>query len=199
MEPKGLIKSPDRPNPNPKSDEKSSKKNNGFFNYLKKHPVFTTIAVFLILMLVLFLWMDISSRRENNRIVRTATVQIEQMNHDMLVLMSRPMVWSIRAELLRGNFEEINLLISDMVRERNFRNIFVANADGEIIASTNKTQEGQQSSQHLPRDMVAPENTTVITNDNNMLLLSAPVLGFDRRLGTLVIEYQPENVSFAVP
>jgi hypothetical protein len=199
MEPKGLIKSPGQPDQDPKSGVRSNKKSNGFFTYLRNHPVFTTIAVFLIIILVLFLWMDISSRRQNNRIVKTATAQIEQMNQDMLILVSRPLVWSIRAEMLRGNFEEISLLISDMVRERNFRNIFVANAEGEIIVSTNKMQEGQQSSQHVPREMVAPENTTVITNDNNMLVLAAPVLGFDRRLGTLVIEYHPENVSFAVP
>lgn len=160
--------------------------------FIKKYPVFATILISLTVLVVVYLWQDFSAKRERSRVIKAAAAQVNENTHEMLRLVSRPMIWSIRAELLRGNREQIDLLISDMVRERNFENIFVTDNTGEIIISTTKRQEGQNASSFIDQAMVAPENTTLFPGENNTLILSAPILGFDRRLGTLVIQYAPQ-------
>jgi hypothetical protein len=193
MERKGLIRTNSVESDPGKKTEPKNKNGSVFFGFLKKYPVFSTILISLIVLVGVYLWLDLRSTRQSTRLIRSAEAQIAQTNRDMLMLLSRPMVWSIRAEMLRGNNEQIDLFISDMVRERNFRNILITNINGEVILSTNKMQEGQQAEQYVKAEMLSSENTLVETDDNNNLILSAPILGFDRRLGTLIIEYQPEN------
>lgn len=167
--------------------------------FMKKYPVFTTILISLTVLIVVYLWQDFSAKRERSRVINAAAAQVNENTHEMLRLISRPMVWSIRAELLRGNREQIDLLISDMVREQNFENIFVTDNAGEIIISTTKRQEGQNAASFIEPEMVAPENTTLFPGDNNTIVLSAPILGFDRRLGTLVIQYAPQPFELSSP
>lgn len=178
--------------------EPNAKKGSAFFGFLKKYPVFSTILVSLIVLVTVYLWLDLRSIRQKNRLIESAEVQIAQANRDMLMLLSRPMVWSIRAEMLRGNNEQIDLFISDMVRERNFRNILITNNSGEIILSTNKMQEGQQADQYVNVELLSAENSLVEADEHGNLILAAPILGFDKRLGTLIIEYQPETFEPAV-
>jgi hypothetical protein len=172
----------------PDSEQKSN-----FLAFLKKYPVFSTIIIALVLMGAMYLWLDFQAKRERNRIVRSASEQIDQNNLEMLRLFSRPMVWSIRAEMLRGNKEQIDLLISDMVREKNFENIFVVDMEGTIYVSTTKRQEGQQAADFISPDLLSADATIIQDTGNNTQLLVSPVLGFDRRIGTLVIEYAPSG------
>ena len=176
-------------NPNEGNEESQQ---NMILAFMKKYPVFATILISLTVLIVVYLWQDFSAKRERNRVIRAAAAQVNENTHEMLRLVSRPMVWSIRAELLRGNREQIELLISDMVRENNFENIFITDNTGEIIISTTKRQEGQNAASFIDQAMVTPENTTITPVDNHTILLSAPILGFDRRLGTLVIQYAPQ-------
>jgi hypothetical protein len=198
MEKKGLIKGKTEESEPGNSSEPKTKKGSGFLGFLKKYPVFSTILISLIVLVAVYLWLDLRSTRQNNRLIKSAEAQIAQSNRDMLMLLSRPMVWSIRAEMLRGNNEQIDLFIADMVRERNFRNILIANINGEIILSTNKMQEGQQAAQYVDVELLSAENTMVEADEHDNLILAAPILGFDKRLGTLIIEYQPEKFEPAV-
>jgi hypothetical protein len=190
---RSLIKRPDSGD-NKEEAGTENKKRNNFTSFVKKHPVFSTIVIALFILIVFYFWMSFQSRRENNRVIRTATTQIDELNQEKLLLLSRPMVWAIRAELMRGNMEQIDLLFADMVREPNFRNIFLVNTNGEITVSTNRQQEGQPASQFVSEQLLSAENS-IVQQDENSLILSAPVLGFDRRLGTLIIQYQPRNVD----
>ena len=183
-------------NPNTGSEENQENKTLAF---MKKYPLFATILISLTVLIVVYLWQDFSAKRERSRVINAAAAQVNENTHEMLRLISRPMVWSIRAELLRGNREQIDLLISDMVREQNFENIFVTDNAGEIIISTTKRQEGQNAASFIEPEMVAPENTTLFPGDNNTIVLSAPILGFDRRLGTLVIQYAPQPFELSSP
>lgn len=165
--------------------------------FLRRNPVFSTIAISFIIMVAGYLYMNFHADRQYKRVEKEAYTRVEQNNHDMLGLFTRPMVWSIRSEMLRGNKEQVDMLISDIVREDNFRNIFVVNAEGEILSSTNKRQEGQQATDYIEPEMLAMDATTIVTGDDNVLTLYSPILGFDRRIGTLVIEYIPEEFELS--
>lgn len=177
---------------NTKDRSNAGSESSALLRFVKKYPVFTTIAISVIIMVGGYFYMNFHADRQYKRVEKEAYTRVEQNNHDMLRLFTRPMVWSIRSEMLRGNKEQVDMLISDIVREDNFRNIFVVNAEGEILSSTNKRQEGQQATEFIEPEMLAMDATTIVTGDDNVLTLYSPILGFDRRIGTLVIEYIPE-------
>ncbi len=178
---------------------KDERKGNSVLAFMKKHSVLTTILISLIIIFIVYLVLDFRATRENKRIIETATTEIEQMNRSMLTLLSKPLVWSIRAEMLRGNDEQIALLIADMVKERNFQNIFIINTDGQIIISTNKRQEGLQASEVIPANLLNAENAIVEEDQNYNLIMIAPIMGFDQKLGNLIIEYQPQRINLSNP
>ncbi|TVQ06369.1 MAG: hypothetical protein EA361_19850 [Bacteroidetes bacterium] len=167
--------------------------------FIKKNPVFFTIIVSLVIMAAGYFWMNFQSDRQFKRLENEAASRVEQNNHDMLRLFTRPMVWSIRSEMLRGNKEQVDMLISDIVREDNFQHIFVVNAEGEIFSSTNKRQEGQKATDYVDAEMLSMNATTIVQGEDNVLTLYSPILGFDRRIGTLVIEYIPLKFELATP
>lgn len=161
--------------------------------FVKKYPVFSTILIALVIIGAMYLWFDFKAKRNCNSIVENAREQIQQNNVEMLRLFSRPLVWSIRAEMLRGNNEQIDLLIADLVRENNIENIFVIDLDGNVFVSTTKRQEGQPASDFVNPDVLSADVTLIQEAGENKLRLVAPVLGFDKRIGTLVIEFTHDN------
>lgn len=195
---KSLIKA-ESSNKSEETEMKDEQKSNSVLSFMKKHSVLTTILISLIIIFIVYLVVDFRATRENNRIIETASTEIEQMNRSMLTLLSKPLVWSIRAEMLRGNDEQIDLLIADMVKERNFQNIFVVNNDGQITISTNKRQEGLQASEVIPANLLNTDNAIVEEDPNYNLILVAPIMGFDQKLGYLIIEYQPQRINLSAP
>jgi len=103
-----------------------------------------------------------------------------------------PLVWVVRSEMMRGSFDQLNQYLAQLVKEPNMKEIIVARLDGRIVAATNKKREGTLASSAFPVDMLRVEAITVTTLENGDLLVAAPVLGLNARLGTLI------SCSFAV-
>jgi hypothetical protein len=166
--------------PNPTTASKS---------FLTKHPVASTILVGILLIAIVFVWRDWTAKKNERQLTKQAAEQIEQTNVSMLTLLSKPLVWNIRSELLRGNNEQIDILMSDMVREQNFQYIHLVEPDGNVLLSTNKRLQGQPMGDGLALEMLNVEQTTVQLIDS-LYWVASPVMGVDRKLATLVFTYK---------
>lgn len=176
----------------------ADKDSSALLRFVRKYPVLATLLMALVILAAGYFWMDFRADRQYKRVEKEAATRVEQNTHEMLKLFTRPMVWSIRSEMLRGNKEQVDLLISDIVKEDNFRHIMVVDAEGTILSSTNKRQEGQMASDYLEPEMLAMDTTTIVqAGDDNTLTSFSPILGFDRRIGTLIIEYIPEEFTLS--
>ena len=169
-------------------------KKNSFLLFIKKNPVLVTVFLGILAVLAVYFWKDIEGNRQQNEIIKTATLQLEDKNQEMMMLIARPMVWSIRSEMLRGNLEQVDMFTTDMVRMRNFQFIYLVEPDGNTLISTDKRIEGQQFEEKFQQDVLKVESTVVFPEAENLLVMAAPVMGYDRRLATLVVSYQAENI-----
>ena len=118
-----------------------------------------------------------------------AMKEIVSTNEQHLKLLAMPFVWAIRTEMLQGNLSQVHLYLNEMVKEKNFKNVVVANEKGMIVSSTNKKFEGQPFSSVANEKFLTANNTIVENTADSLLVMSSPVMGFDRRLGTLMISY----------
>ncbi len=163
-----------------------------FFSFLKKHPTAVVAVIALILLGGLYLWMDYQNKKDRNAIIGQVESKVAEKNEEMLRLITRPMVWSIRSEIMRGNLDQISIFTADLVRERNFEYIHVIDDEGQIIVSTDKKREGEPVGAVIDRGLTLADNTRILHDDNSLMVV-APVMGYDKRLGTLVISYKPES------
>ena len=174
--------------------DSDNEKKSSFLLFIKKNPVLVTVFIGIFAVLVVYFWKDIEGNRQQKEIIKTATLQLEEKNQEMLKLLSRPLVWGIRSEMLRGNMEQVNMFTTEMVRQPNFQYILLIEPDGNTLISTDKRMEGQQFEERYRQDVLRVESTVVFPEDDDLLILAAPVMGFDRRLATLVVAYRAENI-----
>lgn len=152
------------------------------------------VLVALVLLGALWTWkaVEISgvkkdAQRENDRLRATAVNMINETKEEQLRLLVKPFVWAVRSEMLRGNMEQVNLYLSELVREKHFKQIEIADPRGIIIATTNKKNEGQPLAD--PTHVLAADSTAVQVLPDSSWLVSSPIMGFNNRLGTLLVNY----------
>ena len=159
--------------------------------FVRKYPVITTVLIALLALVIVYLWKDIQGKREREAVIEQATLQLQNTNKEMLVLLCKPLVWNIRAELLRENLEQVVLFTNDMVKEKNLEAIHLIKPLGEFMLSTNKKLEGQSAAGIFDVDILESDSTIVKSTANGELIAASPVMGYDKKLCTLVIQYLP--------
>jgi len=111
-------------------------------------------------------------------------------------VLSKSVDWSIRSEMLRGNMEQVNLLMSELVMDSHFQYINLVGKNGTVLLSTNKKQEGRPIENEKVRSVLTTDSTMIITEaKNTVITVVSPVMGYDKRLGTLVMGYIYESVK----
>ena len=119
---------------------------------------------------------------------------IAERNAEFLRLVSVPLVWAVRGEMMRGNYDQINQYLINFVREPNVNDVLLAKADGVILLATNKRLEGEPVTDSFPASVLQVEKTTVSSLEGRGLMSASPVMGLNRKLGVLIVVYAaPEN------
>lgn len=175
-----------------------------------KKLLLLTIGIAAVLLIGLWIWKaveinnlkeEINNNKENAALAQKslkaqARQQFVQAQEEQLKLLAKPYVWAVRAELLRGNINQVNLFANDMIRQKNFQRVAIANNKGIIVSSTNKKDEGRPFST-IGQEGALSRDTTYVTNaSDSILVMTSPVMGFNSRLGTLLITYTIPQVRF---
>lgn len=142
-----------------------------------------------------YLWKNIAVSRTTARLTGQAAAVITSQNESALRLAALPLVWAVRSEMLRGNYDQVNQYLAQLVREPNIKEIIVARTDGTILAATDKKRETTTLHQAFPLADLRTETIAVSRLDNGNFLVIAPLLGLNNRLGTLVLIAVPPSYS----
>jgi hypothetical protein len=110
---------------------------------------------------------------------------------ELLRLSARPLAWSIRAELLRGNLGQVDDYFREFVRERGVTSLLLVDKDGRVALATNRKLETQSAASLVSKTLLETADIAV-EESGTTLRMAVPVMGFDRRLGTLVIDYDTQ-------
>lgn len=171
--------------------EISQKRNSTFFMVLKRYSTFFLLLTGALIVLFLFLWKDYEDKKQMDSIIQNATNQLDATNQELLKLMAKPLVWSIRADMLRGNPEQIDKLMLDLVKEKNVQFIHLIGLDGNVLLSTNKGFEGKMIGNNVDAALLLVRSEMVVVQINQVFFVSAPIFGIDKHIATLIIAYKP--------
>jgi len=160
---------------------------------LKNRPTVFTILIGLVAVATVFFWKNMENKHQRTTITAAANKQLKTDQEDLLKIMVKPMVWSLRTEMLRANMEQANILITDMVKEKNFKYIHIVAPNGNVLLSTNKGLEGKPIGTGIDASLLLLESPAFVTYTDSVLVVVAPIMGVDRRLATLVLGYKTES------
>jgi len=168
-----------------------------------RKTIIIIIGVALILLIAVWIWktVEISKIRktaesDRQELKEQATRQLVQSNEEHLKLLAKPIIWAVRAEMMQGNISQVNLYLNDLVKEKNFQQIAIANNKGIIISSTDKKDEGQEFSKIGKESYLSSNNTSLENERDSILVMTSPIMGFNNRLGTLYIKYILQKPEF---
>lgn len=168
-----------------------------------KNKILVAAGVIILLFAALWIWKaaeikNLKKENEKKEILlrQKAFELLSQSDYKYLKLLAKPYVWAIRTEIMKGNIEAVNLYANDMVKEKYFQTITVVNDKGVIVSSTNKKLEGKSYASVGNAAYLTNDSTVVNKVDDATLEVSSPVMGFNKRIGTLIFNYMPQKAEF---
>ncbi len=153
-------------------------------------------GVIIVLFGAMFIWKSVQvSSLKKEQAEKEAALRQEfntlysQQSANYLRRLAKPYVWALRTEMLQGNYRQVNLYNNDMVKERNFLSVMVADTKGIIASSTDKRLEGKSFSSLQRGDYLSADSTVVNKINDSLLIMASPIMSFNSKLGTLIINY----------
>jgi hypothetical protein len=179
----------------------NSSERKSFFSSTK-NKILVAAGIIILLFAALWIWKAIeiqNIKRENEKkeiLLRQEAIELlSRSDYKYLKLLAKPYVWAIRTEMMKENIEAVNLYANDMVKEKGFQTITVVDEKGVVISSTNKKLEGRPYASIGNAVYLNNDSTVVNKVDDNTLEVSSPVMGFNKRIGTLIFNYMPPKAE----
>ncbi len=179
----------------------SSNDGKSFFSSAK-NKILVAAGVIVVLFAALWIWkaVEISNLKKENEkkealLQQKAVELLRQSDYRYLKLLAKPYVWAIRTEMMKGNIDAVNLYANDMVKEKYFQTITVVDDKGVVVSSTNKKLEGKPFASVGNAAYLSNDSTVVNKVDAATLEVSSPVMGFNKRIGTLIFNYMPPKAE----
>ncbi|SDG61485.1 hypothetical protein SAMN05421827_108175 [Pedobacter terrae] len=167
---------------------------------VSRKSLLIVIVISLVLLSGLWIWKAVELgrvRSENDMayklLKRKVSVQMDSSLKSQLLLLSKPFVWAIRDKMISGNRQDINIYMNQMVKERHFEKISIVDQRNVILLSTDKKEEGKPYSTFYNDSFLKSDSTKMYTQSGRTIVITAPILGLDKRLGTLSIKYNMPN------
>lgn len=165
---------------------------------------FYIIVVLLVSLAGMYLWKTIAEKnvreeQESRRLqwVETTRQTITEKTRHFLRLATIPLVWAIKAEMLKENYEQINEFLIQFVKEPHIKQILVAKIDGMVVVATDKKLEGAAFSSLYPGEFLEKNETVVAEDEKGNILIVSPIMAFNRKLGIFFMVYEPEKIDMA--
>jgi hypothetical protein len=136
-------------------------------------------------------WKDHQITQVKEQYTQKANAVINQNSEEMLRNFCKPLSWTVRAELMRNNNEQIMLFINDLVKSKNIRMVSFIDQKGSIGISTDKNFEGKSASVLFQPNQFTSDSFLVVKKSEKLWEVSTPIMGFDKRLGTIILTYIP--------
>lgn len=160
--------------------------------FINRNKMLLVILTALILIGVIWIWKS----NQINLIKDSYRDQYTNRQLEELKLLARPYVWAVRKEMLNKNYQQIELYAAEMIRYKGFESILVSDADGIVVSATNKKYEGQSIQLFVDSTHTAPDSTTVFRLNDSLAMVSSPIMGFNSRLGTLILNRKVYRIKY---
>jgi hypothetical protein len=139
----------------------------------------------------MYAWKQVAVENTRKELTQKAGQIIADQNRAWLELLSVPLVWAVRSEMIRGNYDQINQYMINFVRQPNVNEVVLVKPDGVIMLATNKRLEGTPVADSFPASVLQVERTTVSPLEQRGWMSASPIMGINQKLGVIIFVYVP--------
>ena len=157
------------------------------------------ILLLVIAVAGMYVWKNVAVNRATVQLTEKAGRIITDQNKMFLRLAVVPLVWAVRSEMIRENYDQINQYLNQFVKEQNMKEIVVAKPDGAIVVATNKKFEGKPVTDIFPASVLQEDKLTVSSLENGDIMVASPVMGLSTKVGVLILLYTPASYNLQAP
>lgn len=147
----------------------------------------------------MYVWKNLAVKGVRTQLTENANRIIAEQNRSYLRLAVVPLVWAVRSEMIRDNYDQINQYLTQFVKEQNMKEIVVAKPDGTIVVATNKKLEGTSVTGAFPPSVLQEDKLTVSSQENGDIMVVSPVMGLSAKVGVLILLYTPQSYTLQTP
>ena len=162
------------------------------------------VVVSAVLLAAMFGWKELSLfrferaiqvERESERAelaARESLMRDEAISRvsQMLELFSVPLAWSMRTEAIKEDYDQIEEYMLQLIKQPAVRGVAFVDDEGNVKLATDRKMQNE-SAEQLFGDLTAADETVLRTVDDELRLM-VPVLGYNVRLGSLVVVFSSE-------
>lgn len=147
-----------------------------------------TIVMILMLIAIIYLGINLLLKQNQHKqeiadINMQNAALVDSLKQDNYTWMTKLFTWTVRSEMLRNNFEQVQLYSQELIKYEHIENIKVVDPSGRVIFSTD------MKDQNIITEWSGIQKIIVKQKDDKIIIAS-PVLGNDIILGTVIIEYK---------
>lgn len=123
--------------------------------------------------------------RQEQELIHSYRMKIDSLSATNKKMVSEAFAWAVRSEMIRRNVDQVDQYFLTFIRQPQVLKISYMDSDsGRTLVSTDKKDEGAVAGPSL----MASDSTFIHTGDS-VMRVETPVMGLNKRLGTLVIDY----------
>ena len=131
---------------------------------------------------------------QRDSLVRSAEERLERRTTELLRMSAVPLGFAVREPVLAENFGLVDQYLAALVQEPGIRQALVVDrSDSVLVATDRDLRGGRLPAAALPDGLLPVAETTVRTGPGGSWFAAVPLTGINRRVGTLVVEYRPDQ------
>lgn len=159
------------------------------------------IGLLLLVVVGVYAWKEIQlgnvrgeAEERRQTLVERAGERVDERTRGLLRLSAQPLGWAVRSEMIRRNLDQVDAYLTEFVQEEGVESAVLAGERDSVLVATDRRFQGARFSEHFPAELLERDRTAVEEAEDGRLRLIVPILGINRRLGTLVVVYRPEEL-----
>jgi hypothetical protein len=156
---------------------------------------FSTTIVATLSAIGIFYWKDYQNNLFKENTIQHFSKQMVQREQYILKTLSKPLVWSMREYLLRKEYDKMDGFAHNIVEMKNFPTVNIADNQGIIVVSTNKLSQSTSALTQYAPPLFVQDSIVVLQKTPTIWVVAAPIMGYDHRIGTLLLDYIPNTLK----
>ena len=157
-------------------------------SFWKRFLLITILLIIALLVGGIFLtrYEGEQSLKELAELAESRSVVIQRQDVQLFAL---PLAWSVRKELMRANYEQIDEYFNEMIRQKGFGVIMLVDPSGMIRISTDRKLQGSSFSLSYPGMKLGASVPVSYAMPERKSMFVVPVMGLNERIGTIAFIY----------
>ncbi|WP_114649427.1 hypothetical protein [Pseudothauera hydrothermalis] len=169
-----------------------------------KLPLWVSL-VLLVLLLVVFAWQSFAVAQAERRLEAERHALIEQQN-DLQAAAAQAMkhadnrtrqwfgtalAWAVRAEMIRGNLDQIDQYFSALVRTHGLALALLVDPTGKVLVASDRAYVDKPLPAGFSSALLQADSFQTVSGEDGSERMAIPIHGLNARIGTVILVLQP--------